>query len=144
MTCQHATPISEQVNACGLGLHGGRPSAGVCAYCVSRGENTPEHAEKLKATPPSLSQQAASLGKALINWTASGFSPTPPDILAKRMEICKACPEWDASGMAGTGRCKKCGCSTQAKLRMATEKCPIDKWGPVKLEKDVKTNDNIS
>jgi hypothetical protein len=30
--------------------------------------------------------------------------------------------------MRGTGRCSKCGCSTWAKLRMASEKCPIDKW----------------
>ena len=86
---------------------------------------------KKTATPPSLPQQAASLGKSLVDWTSSGFSVTPAEILNKRLEICKACPEWDANGLMGTGRCKKCGCSTQAKLRMATEKCPIDKWGPV-------------
>ena len=134
MTCPHATPISERVNSCSLGLHGGRPSAGVCAYCISRGENTPEHAEKLKATPPSLPKQAANLGKALVNWTASGFSPTPPDILATREATCRACPEWDATAMGGTGRCAKCGCSTWAKLRMATERCPLGKWEPVLTE----------
>jgi hypothetical protein len=96
MTCPHATPTSERVNACGLGLHGGRPSAGVCAYCISRGENTLEFAAKLKATPPSLPQQTASLGKSLLNWTASGFSPTPPEALATREATCRACPEWDA------------------------------------------------
>ena len=131
MICQHATPISERVNSCNLGLHGGRPSAGVCAYCISRGENTPEHAAKLKATPPSLPQQAANLGKALVNWTASGFSPTPPDILATREATCRACPEWDAAALNNTGRCRICKCSTWAKLRMATERCPLGKWEPV-------------
>jgi hypothetical protein len=130
MTCPHATPTSERVNACGLGLHGGRPSAGVCAYCISRGENTLEFAAKLKATPPSLPQQTASLGKSLLNWTASGFSPTPPEALATREATCRACPEWDAQALKGTGRCKQCGCSTWAKLRMATERCPLGKWDP--------------
>ena len=84
-----------------------------------------------KATPPSLPQQAANLGKALVNWTTSGFSPTPPEILATREATCRACPEWDATAMGGTGRCAKCGCSTWAKLRMATERCPLGKWEPV-------------
>lgn len=84
-------------------------------------------------TAPTLSlpQQAANLGKALVNWTASGFSPTPPDILATRKATCRACPEWDAAALNGTGRCRKCGCSTWAKLRMATERCPIGKWKAV-------------
>ena len=88
------------------------------------------------AGSPTMLRQAAALGKSLMNWTTSGFPATPPDELASRMEICKACPEWDAEAFAGTGRCKKCGCSTQAKLRMATEKCPIDKWGPVEPAND--------
>ena len=84
-----------------------------------------------KATPPSLPQQAASLGKALVNWTASGFSTTPPDIFAAREATCSACPEWDPAALNNTGRCAKCGCSTWAKLRMATERCPLGKWEPV-------------
>lgn len=71
---------------------------------------------------------AATLGKAIVNWTASGFHATPPDILAAREATCRACPEWDATAMGGTGRCAKCGCSTWAKLRMATERCPLGKW----------------
>ena len=77
---------------------------------------------------PSFPQQAASLGKSLLNWTSSGFTATPPDILAAREATCRACPEWDAAALNGTGRCRKCGCSTWAKLRMATERCPLGKW----------------
>jgi len=131
MTCPHATPVSGHVNTCALGLHGGRPSKGTCARCMERGENTPEHAAQVKATPPSLPQQAASLGKSLLNWTASGFTATPPDILAARESTCRACDEWDAAAMGGTGRCQICKCSTWAKIRMATERCPIGKWESV-------------
>ena len=85
----------------------------------------------VSSAPPSLPQQAANLGKALVNWTASGFSTTPPEILATREATCRACPEWDAAALNNTGRCNKCGCSTWAKLRMATERCPLGKWEPV-------------
>jgi hypothetical protein len=131
MNCPHATPISERVNACGLGLHGGRPSKGVCASCIERGQNTPEHAAQVKANPPTLQQQAASLGKSLLNWTTSGFATTPPESLAAREATCRACPEWDATALNATGRCRKCGCSTWAKIRMASERCPIGKWESV-------------
>jgi hypothetical protein len=85
------------------------------------------------ATPPSLPQQAASLGKSLLNWTASGFSPIPPDTLAAREATCRACPEWDAKALNNTGRCQICKCSTWAKLRMSTERCPLGKWEAVPL-----------
>jgi hypothetical protein len=95
---------------------------------MQRGENTPEHAAQVKSNPPSLPQQAASFGKSLVNWTASGFSPTPPEILATREATCRACPEWAATALNATGRCRKCGCSTWAKIRMASESCPLGKW----------------
>lgn len=107
------------------------PSAGICARCVERGENTPEHAAKIKATQPSLSKQAATFGKALVNWTASGLHATPQESLDFRIATCRACPEWDATGYAGSGKCRKCGCSTWPKLRMASESCPLGKWDAV-------------
>ena len=61
----------------------------------------------------------------------SGFKATPADILAAREATCRACAEWDAAALNATGRCRKCGCSTWAKLRMATEACPIGKWKAV-------------
>ena len=130
MTCPHATPITAQVNACGLGMYGGRPSAGVCAHCISRGENTPEHAARIKANPPppSLPQMATSLGGSLANFARSGFATTDAETLAAREATCKSCDLWDAAAINGTGRCRKCGCSTWAKLRMASEKCPLGKW----------------
>ena len=34
---------------CALGLHGSRPYVGACAYCITAGENTPEHAARVAA-----------------------------------------------------------------------------------------------
>ena len=68
------------------------------------------------------------LAKATAKWAKEGMPVTDEETLKVRLETCKGCEFWDESGFVNTGRCKKCGCSTQAKLRMATEKCPIDKW----------------
>ena len=80
-----------------------------------------------------MPERAEKLLRSLTNWTTSGFTPTPPDILAAREAICRACPEWDAAALNSTGRCRKCGCSTWAKLRMATERCPLGKWEAVSV-----------
>jgi predicted Zn-ribbon and HTH transcriptional regulator len=76
-------------------------------------------------------EQAQSLTRAVTRFARSGFLTTPPEALATREAICKACPEWDAQALNATGRCRKCGCSTWAKLRMATERCPSGKWEAV-------------
>jgi hypothetical protein len=69
--------------------------------------------------------------KTLIDWAKSGLVTTPSEILAARESTCRACPEWDSAALNATGRCRKCGCSTWAKLRMATERCPLGKWEAV-------------
>jgi len=72
-----------------------------------------------------------SVMQATHRFASAGFATTPPEILATREATCSACPEWDATALNATGRCRKCGCSTWAKLRMATERCPIGKWEAV-------------
>jgi hypothetical protein len=74
-------------------------------------------------------KKCQTFSSAVSNFARSGFYATPPQILATRVATCRACPEWDAAAFKGTGRCRKCGCSTWAKLRMATERCPMGKWG---------------
>jgi hypothetical protein len=76
----------------------------------------------------SFVKKANNFVEAIGKWGASGFPTVTPEILSERLEICKDCEFWDRAGFAGTGSCRKCGCSTQAKLRMTTEKCPIGKW----------------
>ena len=70
----------------------------------------------------------ARFGSAAHRFARAGFATTPPEALATRESTCRACPEWDAAALNNTGRCRKCGCSTWAKLRMATERCPLGKW----------------
>ena len=88
-------------------------------------------AEFLEKMPPHLRGWHDMARAALLagtKFTASGFSTTPPEILAQREATCRACDQWDAAALNATGRCRKCGCSTWAKLRMATERCPLGKW----------------
>ena len=90
------------------------------------------------ATLAKHAELLAQFGLSAANFTASGFAPLGLcdallEALAEREATCRACPEWDAAALNATGRCRKCGCSTWVKLRMATERCPIGKWEPVPL-----------
>ena len=71
---------------------------------------------------------AASFGGSIAKFARSGFATTDAETLATREATCKSCDLWDAAAINGTGRCRTCGCSTWAKLRMASEKCPVGKW----------------
>ena len=84
-----------------------------------------------KSTLPPLTKQLRTAAIAAGRFIRHGAPTTPPEILAAREDTCRACPEWDAAALNGTGRCRKCGCSTWAKLRMATESCPLGKWKAV-------------
>jgi hypothetical protein len=77
---------------------------------------------------PSLAEMIKSATKSAALWAQRGFKHTDEETLTSRVEICGNCEFWNAQAFRGTGRCMKCGCSTWAKLRMATEKCPIGKW----------------
>jgi hypothetical protein len=76
-------------------------------------------------------QMFFAITEATHRFARSGFATTPPEALAERQATCRACAEWDAQALNSTGRCHKCGCSTWAKLRMATERCPLGKWEAV-------------
>jgi hypothetical protein len=99
---------------------------------MERGENSIEFVRSsTKAPSPSILAKGANLAGSLKGWAAKGFAIVTPEQLDARKAICATCEFWNPAGFAGTGSCNKCGCSTQAKLRMSTSKCPIDKWGPV-------------
>lgn len=81
--------------------------------------------------PPTLAGMAKSFFGSALKFAASGFPVTPLEQLEARLALCAACEHWNAEGFGGTGQCRACGCSTQAKLRMATAECPIGQWGAV-------------
>jgi hypothetical protein len=92
----------------------------------------PQHIIDLRA-------RAYSLATSSHRFARAGFATTPPEALVTRETTCRACPEWDAAALNNTGRCRKCGCSTWAKLRMATESCPLGKWAAVPFDTPLKT-----
>lgn len=92
---------------------------------------TGEPEDSPRATPPPLATQIASATGSLTRWVSNGLKFVSDEELERRKAICAGCEFWDPEAFQGTGRCLKCGCSTWAKLRMATESCPVGKWGPV-------------
>lgn len=42
----------------------------------------------------------------------------------RRLEICNLCPNL----IKDSGRCDACGCFVKAKVQLAYEECPIEKW----------------
>ena len=80
--------------------------------------------------PPSIIQQAISLGSAIKKATADGTLATKvrPETFALRKEICIGCEYYDPTAFFGTGRCRVCGCGV-GKLHMPSQSCPKGKWG---------------
>jgi hypothetical protein len=78
--------------------------------------------------PPTASERAESFAKATARWVKSGMQIADESEIESRNKICFGCEYWDAKALKGTGRCKKCGCSTWAKVRLASESCPVGYW----------------
>jgi hypothetical protein len=122
MICRHQQLADAATSVCRLGFFDSKPSRKDCFECMRNGNNRVEKAE------PTKTQMVSSLANAAIHWAKAGFELTSDEAFTNRLDICKSCEFWDFTGFANTGRCQKCGCSTQAKLRMASEKCPVGKW----------------
>lgn len=74
----------------------------------------------------SKAEMLQSFTRAVASWARAGFKVVTEEEFVERLAICEACEFWDGKARGGLG---KCGCSSP-KLIMASEKCPIDKWGP--------------
>jgi hypothetical protein len=82
-----------------------------------------------KLPQPSAAELAANFTGALAAWAKAGFKIVERSVYESRHALCQACDWWDAKAWAGSGRCRKCGCS-RAKLWLTTSKCPLNppKW----------------
>lgn len=61
----------------------------------------------------------------------------PSDVEEKRLTFCEApCQFLTDDGL----QCKRCTCFIMAKVVLATESCPVDKWGEWKLTEVVKAS----
>jgi hypothetical protein len=77
---------------------------------------------------PSITTMAQTFAESIVQWAKKGFKVVNEEQFNERLNICRGCELWDSKALNGGGRCRDCGCSTQAKLRIATERCPKDKW----------------
>jgi hypothetical protein len=73
---------------------------------------------------PPIAHQAANLGRALWDWAVAGFAIASEEEQARRLAICGDCPLRNAEDR----RCWRCGCYTDAKVKLRTEHCPEGKW----------------
>lgn len=80
--------------------------------------------------PPSKTEMAKNFSKSMVEWGKGGFKKTPKEIYDERMKICRGCKFWKEIKGPLIGQCLKCGC-TGMKQKIATSKCPIDKWGAI-------------
>jgi hypothetical protein len=78
-------------------------------------------------TSPSLTKQALSLGRAVVNecrGMAAGVDPVTDHQKNQRLAVCATCEFF----IAGETRCSKCGCKLAAKAAMRSQSCPLGKW----------------
>ncbi len=87
---------------------------------------------KVRDESGSVIEQAENAMKAARKWIIAGAPLATAEQKAKRAEICGACEKWDGDARLGLGKCKAKGCGcTALKIAIATEECPLGKWGSV-------------
>ena len=79
-------------------------------------------------TPPPIFQKAlnlASSGKKVVSGLIRGRTiKTTATVRRTRLKICESCSLYDID----TGICGECGCFMAAKVGLAVESCPLNKW----------------
>jgi len=58
----------------------------------------------------------------ITEWIKNGMPIATEDVQAERQAICRSCEFFRVR------ICGKCGCITDAKIKMKTSKCPESKW----------------
>lgn len=81
---------------------------------------------------PSVGEMISNFASSMIRWASAGFPTVDKAMFDARLAVCQGteskpkCHFWDPEKK----RCTECGCR-QVKLHLATEKCPVGKWGTV-------------
>lgn len=87
-------------------------------------------AQQQEKNYPSLKKQAANFLSSMKDFAMSGFKTVTDEQYKTRRAICEGCQFFDRDGFGGTGRCKKCGCSS-LKLNIAASRCPFGLWDSI-------------
>lgn len=113
---------SIQCPACGATRPAGRPAPN---------RNCPASTTRT-ATPPTILTRARNWRDSIKRWKAAGKPVRSEADVERIAAICQACDQYDAKWK----QCGLCGCFCRSKGRaefnkptMATEACPIGKWG---------------
>lgn len=118
-----SNPSTTGGGICKAGHFGGKPTYGVCrSVCTKR--------EPCADMPP-ISKQARNFAGALGRAAAAFLAPrkpllVPTEIRKAREQICKSCDKREMR--TRIAYCQECGCPLMAKVRAATESCPLGKW----------------
>lgn len=80
----------------------------------------------LSGQMPGAKQLVRGAGKAAVRAAKAGFLQRSAEELKRIKTICEKCDRYSG------GRCDLCGCFLKAKWRLASEKCPLEKWLPEK------------
>jgi hypothetical protein len=123
--CPLQKKLRVKMDACPLGKWGPDMSAETPPPAQLVAAPVPEY------TPPTITDMAKSFFSGAAQFVAAGMPRTPLEQLQVRLDTCRACEYWNPDGFGGTGSCRRCGCSTEAKLRMATSECPLGYWQAV-------------
>lgn len=57
--------------------------------------------------------------------------PVPLEKARERLALCHGCPDLDMI----TDQCRHCWCFVQKKVQWCDERCPIGRWGAMKVER---------
>lgn len=103
----------------------------VCSQTPGACIDVPEARNETKV---GLIEMAANFSKAVLGWAKKGFPVTPYDQFRERYLICAGsetqprCQYFQEWTEFGVSRCTKCGCLHGIKLRLQSERCPINRW----------------
>jgi Family of unknown function (DUF6171) len=89
--------------------------------CTGIAAPTPVTNTKSQSQCCAKSNPVVTAAKAAAKWVGQGM-PIAEDA-EERLAICNSCDRLK------NGRCQECSCIVALKVRLATEKCPIGKWG---------------
>jgi hypothetical protein len=68
---------------------------------------------------------------------ATGIGTVSLEVMQKRRDVCRECPEATRNpdpkfavnkGLTKRSRCRMCKCFIAAKTKVASERCPLNKW----------------
>lgn len=77
---------------------------------------------KTKNYGQKIAHGAAGIAKATL-----GINRPSREFIVQRTAICNSCPQ-AVLHLGVIQQCKLCGCSTFVKLRIKSEKCPLNQW----------------